>query len=822
MDETRTVSKMYQKMSEIKKYYGEYHKTLFHLHTPASHDYKLRSIWEHEDYCKSEVDDLIELCVLHGIVPEKDYLEQIDIKQDHQNYTDKKEWLSYLLIANAIIQNDYEIVVVTDHNTISGIDKLSSAVKELHKMRKNHPFPVIVNGVEISCADKLHVVGIFDESNRESVQKWLENNLINEKDGTYLTSLDVMSFFKKEIPGISYIAHINSSQLFSDGKYLSGAYKKKLQDENCYQFIGIHEISQKQSIEHLLSNHKINTKGVVIDNDSHDIDGMADNFFWVKSGKRSFKTLKEAFDDYDVSVSLTAPGENRKYIKSVLIENGGFLSSENGEDFSMALSDSLNCFIGGRGTGKSTILQLLDYAMGVRVPDEHVLDFICQHGNIWILFVDGAKEYLIRMSTPVKQQREENILRYFGQNEADLFNFRYRFDKDKISDYLVKNYLSIFEVLHDEGQGIIIKTAPKRETLNRLYDIKYSVNELVQTAGGDKIDSFIRQLMFQNKSLSSPDKTIRCRSKKGLSKAIDEMKKLMEKRKSEVEEVIVPFNKKMSQTLRIVYKQNKPIEEPDFEEWIFMGKKPNQKRQFEECDISESNVIEYLYNVNMRLGTITLLRMALKLDDRYQCDITDFLDDNSLIGEEGKKRIVDAIFDRVITDRNYSYIIEYLRRIVRESEQLSLEFNINSKTTATKNVEYKDVRNLSLGQKVVAMLDFIFGYGDFVDDNRPVIIDQPEDNLDSQYIYHNLVKQLREIKNNRQVIIATHSATIVTNAMADMVCVMNSDGKNGWIERAGYPSEDKIKKDIINYMEGGVPSFKHKISVYSPVLSFGV
>ena len=117
------------------------------------------------------------------------------------------------------------------------------------------------------------------------------------------------------------------------------------------------------------------------------------------------------------------------------------------------------------------------------------------------------------------------------------------------------------------------------------------------------------------------------------------------------------------------------------------------------------------------------------------------------------------------------------------------------------------------------MLDFIFGYGDFINDNRPILIDQPEDNLDSQYIYMNLVKQLREIKDKRQVIIATHNATIVTNAMADQVCVMQSDGTNGWIEQAGYPSEDNIKRAIVNYLEGGIESFKHKTKVYAPIMN---
>ena len=212
-------------------------------------------------------------------------------------------------------------------------------------------------------------------------------------------------------------------------------------------------------------------------------------------------------------------------------------------------------------------------------------------------------------------------------------------------------------------------------------------------------------------------------------------------------------------------------------------------------------------------------RLSLKEEDRYQFDIADFFNrtrpDPSI---EEQKNAIDEIFDALIDDNRYFQAITYLRRMVGESEKLSLEFNINSKTTTKQGADYKDVRNLSLGQKVVAMLDFIFGYGDFVDDHRPILIDQPEDNLDSQYIYKNLVRQLRDIKNKRQIIIATHSATIVTNAMADQVCVMCSDGENGWIERAGYPSEDTIKRDIVNYMEGGIDSFEHKIRVYQPIL----
>ena len=136
-----------------------------------------------------------------------------------------------------------------------------------------------------------------------------------------------------------------------------------------------------------------------------------------------------------------------------------------------------------------------------------------------------------------------------------------------------------------------------------------------------------------------------------------------------------------------------------------------------------------------------------------------------------------------------------------------------------KKAVYRDVRKLSLGQKVVAMLSFVLGYSDFTKDYRPLVIDQPEDNLDNQYIYKNLVNDLRLSREKRQIIIATHSATVVTNAKAEQVVVMESDGEHGWVADRGYVTEKHIKNHIINYMEGGKDSFRHKMNVYKDVLN---
>ncbi|MEG0799566.1 MAG: hypothetical protein RSG51_04085, partial [Bacilli bacterium] len=60
----------------------------------------------------------------------------------------------------------------------------------------------------------------------------------------------------------------------------------------------------------------------------------------------------------------------------------------------------------------------------------------------------------------------------------------------------------------------------------------------------------------------------------------------------------------------------------------------------------------------------------------------------------------------------------------------------------------------------------------------------------------------------------THSSTIVTNANAEEVIVMESNGDKGWIEAIGYPTERVVTKHIINYLEGGIDSFKHKMDMY--------
>ena len=184
-------------------------------------------------------------------------------------------------------------------------------------------------------------------------------------------------------------------------------------------------------------------------------------------------------------------------------------------------------------------------------------------------------------------------------------------------------------------------------------------------------------------------------------------------------------------------------------------------------------------------------------------------------------KIVEWIIEEIIKLTSKLVIDKFSKEYISVVEKFTLEFNIESKSTNVPNPKphFMEIKKLSQGQKTVAMLSFILGYSSYIGDERPLIIDQPEDNLDNRYIYENLVKIIRGVKNKKQIIIATHNATIVTNTRTEKVIVLESDNQHGKLQAQGYSDEIKIKKLIINQLEGGVEAFKQKCLIYADVIN---
>lgn len=812
---------------------GEYFKSIFHIHTPASHDFKLISSKDENWYKSSSALDIYNICIDNNVFPEIVHIDTFN-DEKFKDFKDVKEFLSYLLIANKLANENIALAVVTDHNTSAGYKKLKKAVQLLNESKKLEIYPEILLGIEFSCADKLHVVGIFDDIDNDvrKIQEWLNENILSIKDGTFRTSYDVIDKIL-ELNGIPYIAHIDTSDVFKEN-YLSGAYKNKLLQMAGFNLIGVSDVSKVGSTRKRLEKIINKEFNYLIDCDAHSIEELEKNHFWIKGSKRNYRMLKEAIRDYDISIKLIKPLQREQYIKGVYIhkrkdDDQVFLSSKNKESFSISFSESLNCIIGGRGTGKSTILQLIEFALRQTCNNERELEFICRHNWIWILYYYKGEEYLIYLNLPNKHS-DESILQYFRKDSSFSHGRKYFFNKKEISLFTRKEFLEIYRVSFENNNMYLNADDSQIKLLENFFDTKYSINELVQTASSDEINHFIYNKMFENKTLENPDKMIRIKNASGLKNLLNSVESIMGKRNKEVHEVIDSFNKTQDKILRIVYSQNAEVYSIPFEQ-LLEDDANMKKKYYNNFNILSKDVTEYLYALDSKIGLQKLLKWIFEKEYsklNNEVPINSFLQEKSaklideginFIDADNEFTLIEMIVSHLIQDRNISIIISYLKTYVIEKEEFRLEFNINSKeSSANKPVLFKDVRDLSLGQKVVAMLSFILAYSDYSGDYRPLIIDQPEDNLDNQYIYKNLVKQLRSIKEKRQIIIATHNATIVTNSKAEQVIIMDSDNENGWIKSTGYPTEKKIKSQIVNYLEGGVDSFKHKCQIYEEVL----
>ena len=118
---------------------------------------------------------------------------------------------------------------------------------------------------------------------------------------------------------------------------------------------------------------------------------------------------------------------------------------------------------------------------------------------------------------------------------------------------------------------------------------------------------------------------------------------------------------------------------------------------------------------------------------------------------------------------------------------------------------FRPIQEGSPGQKTAALLAFLLSYGE-----EPLILDQPEDDLDNHLIYDLIVTQLREVKRRRQIIVVTHNANIVVNGDAELVVALAARDGQTQIECAGSLQEKIVRDTICSVMEGGRKAFEQR------------
>ena len=177
------------------------------------------------------------------------------------------------------------------------------------------------------------------------------------------------------------------------------------------------------------------------------------------------------------------------------------------------------------------------------------------------------------------------------------------------------------------------------------------------------------------------------------------------------------------------------------------------------------------------------------------------------IKDKVKKIAAGQINDGAVADRRF---VTHISKLPPEAiDRLDLWFPEDSLdvqySTLGDGQNFRSIEEGSPGQKTAALLAFLLSYGE-----EPLILDQPEDDLDNHLIYDLIVTQLREVKRHRQVIVVTHNANIVVNGDAELVIALAARGGETQKECEGSLQEKTVRETICAVMEGGRKAFEDR------------
>ena len=163
----------------------------------------------------------------------------------------------------------------------------------------------------------------------------------------------------------------------------------------------------------------------------------------------------------------------------------------------------------------------------------------------------------------------------------------------------------------------------------------------------------------------------------------------------------------------------------------------------------------------------------------------------------------DLKLRNILNDTQFS---EFMKRFVENMTDL-LTYKVSNKIVISYNG--KPLENHSLGQRASALILFLLAQKE----TDVLIIDQPEDDLDNQTIYDEVIRELKKLKGNMQFIFATHNANIPVLGDSEKVIACSFDEKQIHIQSGNVDCYDS-QRSIVHIMEGGEVAFNRRKTIY--------
>ncbi|HZJ92756.1 MAG TPA: AAA family ATPase [Thiopseudomonas sp.] len=840
-------------------------------------------------------------------------------------------------LLDAALEAGIEVIGLADHGSINGFDE----IRDLFVPNGIVVFP----GFEIASSEKIHFVCLFDEATPTDLIKMhlgaLGVDIKKPAAPVQKSAMDIISYINEK-DGFIYAAHSTNE----DGVL-------KLRMNHVWQHEGLLAAQIPGPIEDLRGVESDFYRKAFLNKDTNyqreremaainaadvakpeDIKSQGASCL-IKMTRPCFASFKHAFLDAGSRVRLNSdkPESYASAIERVHF-TGGYL-----DGVDIELSDHLNAVIGGRGTGKSTLLECIRYAFALEPKTPNALK---QHKSV----IDnnlgkerGMVEVTLRSATmhgrrfiisrkygsqPTVVDEQGNISPYhptdllpgielYGQNEI------YEMTRDELSrNELIERFLEGEHEHFDANiENILAGLKENRESIKRALsqkaDIEAEVERLPKLL--DQAKQF-KDLGLDEKLEVIPklekEKQLNKRAKDDLGRvqeAIDTLKDnlpdtvflsdtsleglphadflkqqrgILEALKYGLMQTLVQLvqlaNNATEQLLPVQQSlaeaqssEEQQLENAFKEIPASQGKTGRQigaeyqtlLKQIEQIRPKQTTLqnldsqINGLYNqrkkllleldqqTSARASSIikSVKRLTRKLEQKVQLSLqpegnrqrlVDFLNACNLEGV-GPKRLA-WVLEQEFSPANLSAtirqgeaeltrkfgipdsVIRALTRLPEEKlleleelqlpDTMAIELNV---THGEREAVFRSIDDLSTGQQCTAVLHLLL-----LDNQDPLILDQPEDNLDNAFIAERIVAELRRAKLSRQFLFATHNANIPVFGDAEWIGVLSVEDNKGLIlpEQQGAIDMPEVQKLAADILEGGKSAFNQRREKY--------
>ena len=837
-------------------------------------------------------------------------------------YTDESNGFVAAYIA-AMKSSSIQIGIITNHNKFD-----RNEFKSLAKAAKKEEI-FLLPGIELSVKDGshgIHTLVVFhpnwieNKENDNHIQSFLnvtfagQSNFENENGRSNHDLVETMRELDKF--GRDYFlvfAHVEADNGLWGG--LSGGRLAEL--ANCKQFrqrcLGFQKVKTHDNRlkvkQHLGAYYPAEVHGC--DCKSIADIGRGDHCF-LKLGAFTFEAVKFALVADEDRVAAERPKTEHSFIKRIAFEGDKL------EGRTIEFSPELNTFIGIRGSGKSSILEAIRYALDIPFgknsadrdyKEGSVRNALGSGGKVTLTAVDRhGNEYEVRRILgeqpdvyignalqPGISVRETVVHKpiYFGQK--DLSNTGQGFENDLVEKLVGEKLVDIrhliavqrqtvtetvrrFQKLSDVGEKQKEYEAKKLDAEFRLRIFKeHGVEEKLQKQVdfeqdarlsrdlGDFVagyvqeldefvakysDDFARRKRYESKQNPTFFKDVFAifdRAVQGFHAIVQtaEMTKIsvaelktkaqdFETLKSEFKEEFAEVSRKLSEQLK-----SSGITASDPDEFLklrkaienaklilaSLSKEKEQQLTLKSQLLSEMTAMNELWHqefkvIKQQLDRINAQETALHIDVDYKGDREAFLKylkdlfRGSKLRETTLSEVANTFADGAAIYRDMDKAKTILGSSAATFEQYfgeSLSALLTWQVPNRYIIKYhgKQLKNHSLGQRASALILFVLSQRD----NDLVVIDQPEDDLDNQTIYEDVVKLVRKLKPKTQFIFATHNPNIPVLGDAEQIiaCAYDEDAMQTKVGSIDCPV---LQEAIVSIMEGGSEAFRRRKEIY--------